>query len=206
MVFQSGVCSAHHSNMSTMIFSAGSDGIDPRVLRHVFLEDVVLHRAAQLRDRHALPLRRGDVEAEQNRRRAVDRHRRGHLIERNAREQRFHVGQARDRDPALADLSLGARMIGVVSHQRGEVERHRQPGLPALEQEFVAPVGVLGRAEPGELAHRPEPAPVHRGMDAARERIRAGGAQLRLRTPPLQILRRVHRLPLDAHRVAPVLA
>ena len=51
----------------------------------------------------------------------------------------------------------------------GKVERDREPGLAPLEQELVALVGVLGGAEPGELAHGPEPAAVHRGVDAAGE-------------------------------------
>ena len=62
-------------------------------------------------------LRRGDVEAEQHRGGAVDRHRGGDLIERDAVEQRLHVGQAGDGDAALADLALRARVVGVVSHQ-----------------------------------------------------------------------------------------
>ena len=61
-------------------------------------------------------------------------------------------------------------MVGVVAHQGREIERDREPGLSALEQELVALVGVLGGAEAGELAHGPEPAAVHRGVDAAGER------------------------------------
>jgi len=75
--------------MSTMTLSAGSTG----VLGHVLLEDVVLHGAAQLRDRDALFLRGGDIAAEQNCRRPVDRHGRRDLVERDAIEQGFHVRQ-----------------------------------------------------------------------------------------------------------------
>ena len=45
-----------------------------------------------------------------------------------------------------------------------------------VEQEAEALVGLLGGAEAGELAHRPEPAAVHRRVDAARERKLAGEA------------------------------
>src|SRR6185437_5188565 len=66
-------------------FEGRLDGIDPCMLGHVLLEDVVLHRAAELADRDALLLGGGDVEAEQNGRRAVDRHGRRDLIEWDAR-------------------------------------------------------------------------------------------------------------------------
>ena len=58
-------------------------------------------------------------------------------------------------------------MVGVVAHQRGKVEGHGETGLTPLQQELVALVGVFGGAEPGKLAHGPEPAPVHRRVDAA---------------------------------------
>ena len=47
-----------------------------------------------------------------------------------------------------------------------------------LEQVAEPLVRLLGRAEPGELPHRPEPAAVHRRIDPARERIRAGVAEV----------------------------
>ena len=52
-----------------------------------------------------------------------------------------------------------------------------RPALPALEQEPVALVRLGGRAESGELPHRPQAAPVHRGVDPARERVLARRAQ-----------------------------
>ncbi len=59
-----------------------------------------------------------------------------------------------------------ARIVGVVAHDGGHVEGHGEAGLAPLEQELVALVGVLGGAEAGELAHRPEAAPVHVRLDA----------------------------------------
>src|SRR6185312_10565551 len=82
------------------------DGIHPRVLRHVLLEDVVLDRTAQFPDVDALLLCRRDVKRKQNHRWAVDGHRRRDLVERNALEKRLHVGETRYRDAALANLAL----------------------------------------------------------------------------------------------------
>jgi hypothetical protein len=67
--------------------------VDPRVLRLVLLQDVVLDGAPQLVRRHALLLRRHDVEAEQDDGRPIDGHGDGDVAQRDAVEQRFHVGQ-----------------------------------------------------------------------------------------------------------------
>ena len=47
--------------------------------------------------------------------------------------------------PHLADFALRPRMIGVVAHQRREVERDRQSRLPVLEQELEALVRLAAR-------------------------------------------------------------
>src|SRR5439155_15141397 len=50
--------------------------------------------------------------------------------------------------------------------------------LPVVEQVPEALVRLLGGAEARELPHRPEPAAVHGRIDAARERIDAGVAEV----------------------------
>ena len=159
------------------------DRIDPRVLGHVLLQDVVLDRSLKLRCIDALLLRRRDVETVEDDRGAVDRHRRRDLVERNSLEQRLHVGEARDRDAAFPDLAFGARMIGVVAHERREVERHRESRLPVLEQELVARVRVVRAPESGELAHRPQTAAIARGVNPARIRKCARAATCPYRWP-----------------------
>src|SRR5690606_4532993 len=143
---------------------------DPGVLRLILLQDVVLDGAAQLLRRYALLLRRDDVEAEEDDRRTVDRHGDGDLVERDPGEEGLHVGQARDGDAALPYLAQRARVVGVVTHERGEVEGDAEARLPVLEEVVVSAVRLLGSAEAGELAHRPEPRPIHRGVRAAGER------------------------------------
>src|SRR6266516_1270192 len=66
-----------------------------------------------------------------------------------------------------------------------------------LEEVAEACVRLLRRAEAGELAHRPEPAAVHRRVDAARKRIGARPAEIAL-VVELDVLGRVERLVLDA--------
>ena len=170
---------------------------DPLLLRDVLLEDVRLDGAAQPIERDALLLADARVEREQHRGRAVDRHRRRDLAERDPVEERLHVGERVDRHALAPDLAERARVVGVVAHQRRHVERRREAGLPVLEQVAEARVRLLRRAEAGELAHRPEPAAVHRRIDAARERIRAGPAEVAL-VVDVDVLGRVERLVLDA--------
>ncbi len=162
MVFHFGVCSAAHSNMSTMTLSAGSAGKIQACCAMYSLRMSFWIVPCSCSIGHPLLLRGGHVEAEDDRRGAVDGHRGGDLVERNPVEERLHVRQRRDGHAALADLPLRARVVAVVPHQRREVEGHREAGLPAREQELVALVGVLGRAEAGELPHGPELAAVRR--------------------------------------------
>ncbi len=116
----------------------------------------------------------GDVEGEHDRGGSVDRHRHRYLAEVDAAEQRLHVVERVDRDALAADLAERARVVGVVAHQRGHVEGGGEAGLAVLEQVAEALVRLLARAEAGELAHRPQAAAVHRGVDAAGERVGAG--------------------------------
>ena len=89
-------------------------------------------------------------------------------------------------------------MVGVEPHQRRHVECGREPGLAMVEQVAEALVGLLRRPEAGELAHRPQPAPVHRGIGAARVGVLAGIAEVALGVGALAVLLRVQRPDLLA--------
>ena len=52
-------------------------------------------------------------------------------------------------------------MIGIETHQRGQIEGDGEPGLALLQQIAITGVGILGGGEAGELAHGPELAPIH---------------------------------------------
>src|SRR6266550_1774798 len=65
---------------------------------------------------------------------------------------------------------IAKRIAGVVAHLRRQIERDGETRLAVLEEIAVSRVGFLGRAEPRVLAHRPEPPPIHRGLDATRVR------------------------------------
>ncbi len=150
---------------------------------------------------HPALLRRGNVHGPDDRGRAVDRHRGGDLVERQAAEQDLHVGQGGDGDAALAELADGFRRVRVVAVERGHVERDREARLALFEQVAEARVGFLGRAEPGEHAHGPQLAAVAGGVHAAGVGVAAGQAQVALVVEAGDIGRGVEPLDRDAgHR------
>ena len=85
-------------------------------------------------------------------------------------EQDLHVGQRADGHAARAELTFRLGIVRVVAVQRGHVVGDREAGLAGAQELVEALVGVLGRAEAGEHAHRPQARPVAGGVDAARER------------------------------------
>ena len=120
---------------------------------------------------------RGDqVHAEDRDGRAADRHRGGDVAERDRVEQHVHVGGAVDGNAAVPDLAECAGVVGVTAHQRGHVERDRQPAATFTQDHPVALVGLAGVAESGELADGPRPPAVTARVQPAGERELAGPA------------------------------
>ena len=146
----------------------------PFLLRRVLLEDVGLQRAAQPVDIDTLPFGRSQVAGEDPRGRPVDRHRDGHLVQRDPGEQGLGVIERGDGDPAPTHLPFAPRIVGIQAHQGRHVEGDRQPRLAALEQQPEPFVGLGRRAVARELPHRPQAAAIHRRVGAARERVHAG--------------------------------
>ena len=87
----------------------------------------------ELRVGDALLVGEREVHAEQPHRGRVDRHRRVHLVERDAAEQRAHVADVRNRHADLADLAARGRVVGVVAGLGRQVERDREAGLALRE-------------------------------------------------------------------------
>ena len=170
----------HHSIMSPSRRIAGSIGKHHSFWAMYSLRMSAWIVPARCSGGDALLLGGDHVVGEHDRRGRVDRHRHRHIAERDAGEQRLHVVERVDGHALAADLAQRPRMVGVVAHQRRHVEGRRQAGLPLVEQVAEALVGLLGRPEARELAHRPEAPAVHRRVDAARERIAAGQPDLAL--------------------------
>jgi hypothetical protein len=114
------------------------------------------------------------VKAEQNGGSRIDRHRRADVFELDAVEQDFHIRKRIDSDANTAHLTGREWMVGIHAHLRWKIERHRKTGDPLRKKELVAPVALLRRPKPRILAHGPQPAPVHIGINAARKRKLAG--------------------------------
>ena len=140
------------------------------VAHHELLEDVVLDRTGQLIERAALLQARHDVEGQDRQHGAVHGHRHRHPVERNAVEEHLHVLHRADRHAGLAHVAHHARVIGVVTAVRCQVEGHRQTFLSGGEVAAVECVGLLGGRESGVLTDGPRTHHVHRRVGAAQER------------------------------------
>ena len=152
--------------------------IDIFLLRDVLLENVVLNRPRNLVPVCPLLLRHDQVHRPQNRCRRIDGHRDCGLFQVNPAEENFHVFQRIDGHAALANLAFARGVVGVVAHQRGQIEGDGESTAAMLEQILVALVGLLGRCEAGELPHGVKLAPISGGVNAARVRRLAGVAEI----------------------------
>ena len=142
-------------------------GKDVSAASDVLLQDVVLNRARQAAQVDALPPRNCDVQRQQDHRGRVDRHRRGHTAQRDAVKKLSHIFHGIDGDTYASHLASRQRVIGVIAHLCGEVERDAQ-AADALRQEVLVPgIRLLRCAEAGVLAHRPQPPAVHRLLNPA---------------------------------------
>ena len=138
---------------------------------NILLENVILHRAAQLIDRHTLLLAHRNHHRQQDRRRRVDRHADTHFVQRQAIEQNLHIAQTADADANLAHFTLGKIVIGVITNLRRQIKGDGKPRLPLGQQIMIALVALRARAKPGILAHGPQAPAIHVGLDAARKGI-----------------------------------
>ena len=131
----------------------------------------------------ALLFRDHQIHRPQHGRGRVDGHRDRGFFQIDAVEEDLHVFQRIDGDAALADFAFAGRMIGVIAHQRGQIERDRQSAAAVLQQILVALVGFLRRGEAGELPHGEKLAAITAGVNAACVRRLPGIAKILLVVP-----------------------
>ena len=93
-------------------------------------------------------------------------------------EEGLHVRQRADGNSHPAHLAPRPRRVRVVAHLGRQVEGDRKAGLTLRKQVLESLVGLGRGREAGVLAHRPEPAAVHRGLDAPGERVLPGAAEV----------------------------
>ncbi len=171
-----------------------TNGINVSAARDVLLEDVVLDGAGEFGDVGANAAGDGHVEREQNACRGVDGHRRRNAVERDVREEALHVFNGIDGDADFADFAESHGRVRVIADLRGQVEGDGEAGGSLVEEEFVAAVALFGVAHAGVLAHGPEAAAVHGGLDAAGEGEFAGEAEVAVRGKGGQVFSGVDRL------------
>ena len=122
-------------------------------------------------------------------------------------EQRRHVLDRVDGHADLADLAGRQRMVRVVADLRRQVECDAE-AVDALRQQIaIAAVRLRRVGKSGVLPHRPGPAAIHVGLDAARERERAREADIAVGIGALEVRRgqEVPRVGCSPHRLRPIL-
>ena len=149
-----------------------------------------------------MPFRPADrkVHGREDGRRGVDGHGCADLVQGYPFEQDAEVAHGIDGHAHLAHLAQGQGVVRIVPDLGGEIEGHAQARLPLLQEIPETPVRILGGAEPGILAHGPEAAPVHVGLDPPGKGILAGKAEIPQVIETGDIRRRierVHRQPGD---------
>src|SRR5260370_8460196 len=107
----------------------------------------------------------------------------GDGLERDTVEQDFHILKRVDGHAALANLAFAGRVIGVVAHERWQIESNGESAAAVFEKIFIALVRFLGRGEAGEHTHRPELAAIASRVNAARVGRLAGIAEVLLVIP-----------------------
>ena len=85
--------------------------------------------------------------------------------------------------PTRPTSPAASAMVRVVAHLCWQVERDAQSGHPLLEQVPIPPIRLGGGAKAGVLPHRPQPAAIHRRLDAPREGKLAGLAEVPVGIP-----------------------
>ncbi len=141
--------------------------VDVGVADQKLLQHVVLDGAGQRLRLHALALRRDDVERHDRQHGAVHGHGDGHLVERNAVEQLFHVEDGIDGDARHADIAGHARVVGIVAAMRRQVEGDGEALLTRRQIAPVERVGIARRGEARVLADGPRALDIHGGVGAA---------------------------------------
>src|SRR6266498_3373493 len=113
-------------------------------------------------------------------------------------EKNLHVFERADGGATLSDFALRKRMVGIITHQGGQIEGNRKARLPLSEEVMVAAIGLLGCGEAGELPHGPEPAAVHVTVNAASVWEFTWRAQVRGCVKIVEIFGSITCLDLDA--------
>src|SRR5215469_7327939 len=176
----------------------GAYGINVRAAGDVFLQNVILHGTGEFVQIRALFLRHSNIKTEKNRGRRVDGHGSGDFYERDAVEKHFHVFEGIDGHPDFADFAERERMVGVQADLRGEIERDGKASLAFAQEIAIAPVGFDCRAKAGVLAHGPEAAAIHGGVDAAYVRKFARKTKSGFGIPRAKTLPRIERVKWQA--------
>ena len=147
--------------------------IDEFVLCVELFEDVVLECASEGVPGDVALFGHGEVHGPDDTCGAVDCLGDGDGVDGDVFVETVHVFDGVDGDAAFSDFANREHVIGVSAHECWEVKGGGEAGVcfggcfGGLEEVFESCVGVVGRAEAGELAHGPESGEVAVGEEAS---------------------------------------
>ncbi len=154
-------------------FGRGFGRIDELVLGVKLFEDVVLECASECVPWDVALFGHGEVHRPDDGCGCVDGLGDGHLVDGDVGVEAVHIFDGVDSDAALADFAQAEDIVGISAHECWEVKGGGEPGVGSGlcfglgEDVLESFVGVVGRAEPGELAHGPEACAVALGEEAS---------------------------------------
>jgi hypothetical protein len=134
------------------------------------------------------------IERHDDDRRRIDRHRDRYFLKVDTVEQDEHVVECVVRHAEPANFTGRARIVAIEPHERRQVERGRESGLPLRQQELEPLVRLSRRTETGELPHRPQATAVHTRVYAAREWVLARISEVSLIVKSIEIFGCIQRL------------
>ena len=132
----------------------------------------------------------------------VHRHGNGHLVQRNALEQHFHVLQRADGHAGLAYITNHTFIVRVITAVRGEVESDRKAFLAGSQVTTVECIGLLCRREPCILADGPRTESVHHRIRATQIGRQTGSILQMLHA--LEVFFCINRLYFNMFRRLPI--
>ncbi len=145
-------------------------GINISVTNHELFQNIVLDSTSQNLLRNTLLFSSQNIESQNRQNSAVHGHRYGHLIQRNAREQDFHIQNGVYSNTGFANVAYNTLVIGVITTVGCQVKSNGQAFLTSSQVTTIESVGFLSSREASVLTNCPRTNNIHCGIGTTQVR------------------------------------